>query len=36
MIYLPKKKSITDKVFVDVFFDLNEICIASKNNYLPF
>ena len=24
------------KSFVEVFFDLNEIFISSKNNYLPF
>ena len=24
------------KSFVEVYFDLNEIFIASKNNYLPF
>ena len=24
------------KLFVEVYFDLNEIFIASKNNYLPF
>ena len=37
MIYLPKKKRITDEVICwGFFFYLNEICIASKNNYLPF
>ena len=33
LIYLPKKG---EKLFVDVYFDLNEIFIASKNNYLLF
>ena len=36
MIYLPKKRRIRGESFVEVYFDLNESFIASKNNYLPF
>ena len=36
MIYLPKKRGVTGESFVEVYFDLNEIFIASRNNYLPF
>ena len=34
MIYLPKKRRITDEI--EVYFYLNEIILSSKNNYLPF
>ena len=36
MIYLRKKRRITGETFAEVYFDLNEIFIVSKNNNLSF